>query len=119
MTDDECDALILHGHGGDGQIHQHQQQQQLVENGYKDGTFGGGGFERSVDLGRHNTVDGKVYGRKSDVRTSETSWCTMGSGCRTAEIPQRIHLRISALLDVPPQHSEDFQILKYEVGQCT
>lgn len=113
LTDDECDALIRHGHGGGGQ----QQQQQQDAPGDRQST--GSGFERSVDVGRHSAVDGKVYGRKSEVRTSETSWCTTESGCRTAEIPQRIHHRISTLLGIPPQHSEDFQILKYEVGQCT
>jgi hypothetical protein len=110
LTEDECDGLIRHGHGGSGRQQQHNEGQ---------GEGSGAGFERSVDVGGHNAVDGTVYGRQSGVRTSETSWCTAGSGCRTAEIPHRIHQRISALLTIPPQHSEDFQILKYEVGQCT
>lgn len=100
LTGDECDALIQLGHG----------------NGWEQ-EGPSAGFQRSVDVGRLDTRDGTVYGRRSDLRTSETSWCT--TGCRTAPVPQRIHQRISALLSIPSEHSEDIQILKYEKGQCT
>jgi hypothetical protein len=110
LTEEECEAFIQFGHYGTGQQQEQQQQEgsTVVE----------GGFQRSVDVGHVDAVDGTVHGRRSDVRTSETFWCTKGIGCRTAPVPERLHRRISALMGIPTENSEDFQILKYEVGQC-
>lgn len=90
LTDDECDALIQHGY----------------EEGYK----------RSEDVGKQK-FDGTVDSKKSMGRTSENAWCSSRGGCREKDVPTRIHERISTILGIPPENSEDFQILRYEVGQ--
>ena len=92
LTDEETDALIQHGY----------------DEGYK----------RSEDVGAQN-FDGSVESKKSTGRTSENAWCTTRNGCREKIIPTRILNRMSTVMGIPPQNSEDFQILKYDVGQCT
>lgn len=92
LTKDECDSLIQHGY----------------ESGYK----------RSEDVGAQK-FDGTVDGRKSKGRTSENAWCSTRNGCRDKDVPKRIHDRMSMVMGIPPENSEDLQILKYEVGQCT
>jgi hypothetical protein len=84
----------------------------LVKHGY------GEGFHRSVDFGGTSHFNGKSVGKVTARRTSETSWCASKTGCRGEKIPRRIHQRISNLLDIPEENSEDFQVLKYDVGQC-
>lgn len=91
LTDEECDEIIELGH---------------VE-----------GYERSEDVGKQR-FDGSVDSVKSKGRTSENAWCGTRSGCRDKEVPKRLHDRIFALTGIPPENSEDFQILRYEVGQC-
>lgn len=85
VTDEECEALI-----------------QL---GYKHG------YERSEDVGEQK-FDGTYDGMKSEGRTSENSWCSSRSGCRDDAIPQRIHSRMAKIMGIPPENSEDFQLLK-------
>lgn len=92
LTAEECDALIQHGY----------------DTGYK----------RSEDVGAQG-IDGIVTGRKSKGRTSENAWCSTKNGCREQPVPQRVHERMSTVLGIPPENSEDLQLLKYEVGQCT
>jgi prolyl 4-hydroxylase len=91
LTDEECDALIDHGHKA--------------------------GYERSKDVGEQK-FDGTVDGQESKGRTSENAWCGAKSGCRNATTPTTLHERISSILGIPTENSEDFQILRYEVGQC-
>jgi prolyl 4-hydroxylase len=91
LTDDECDALIQHG--------------------YKEG------YKRSEDVGKQK-FDGTVDSKQSQGRTSENAWCSSRKGCREEPVPSRIHDRIAAVLGIPSDNSEDFQILRYEVGQC-
>jgi prolyl 4-hydroxylase len=91
LTDEECDALIEHGH---------------IE-----------GYKRSEDVGKQR-FDGSVESVKSQGRTSENAWCGSRSGCREEPIPKRVHDRITAITGIPPENSEDFQILRYEIGQC-
>jgi prolyl 4-hydroxylase len=91
VTEEECDAIIEHGH----------------KQGYK----------RSEDVGKE-LFDGSVASVQSKGRTSENAWCGSRSGCREALVPKRLHERISAVTGIPPENSEDFQILRYEVGQC-
>jgi prolyl 4-hydroxylase len=91
LTEEECDAMIEHGH----------------KEGYK----------RSEDVGKQR-FDGSVDSVKSKGRTSENAWCGSRSGCREADVPKRLHDRIAAITGIPPENSEDFQILRYEVGQC-
>jgi len=62
-------------------------------------------------------VDGTVDSVKSAGRTSENAWCSERDGCRLEELPIRIHERIARVLDIPSKNSEDFQILRYEIGQ--
>ena len=91
LTDEECDSIVQHGY----------------ETGYK----------RSQDVGNQK-FDGTVDSVLSSGRTSENAWCSSKSGCREETVPRRILDRMSTLMGIPPENSEDFQILKYEVGQC-
>jgi len=90
LTDKECDSMIQHG----------------FDVGYK----------RSEDVGAQK-FDGTVDSTKSKGRTSENAWCTTRNGCREDVVPKRILDRMSNIMGIPPQNSEDLQILKYEVGQ--
>jgi prolyl 4-hydroxylase len=90
LTDEECEALI-----------------QL---GYKYG------YKRSEDVGAKQ-FDGSHAGVQSEKRTSENAWCSEFHGCRKEEVPARIHERMAAVMGIPPQNSEDLQLLKYEKGQ--
>jgi prolyl 4-hydroxylase len=91
LTHEECDALIQHGY----------------EEGYK----------RSEDVGKVK-FDGTVGSKQSQGRTSENAWCSSRKGCREEPVPSMIHERIANILRIPPENCEDFQILRYEVGQC-
>ena len=90
ITDEECDAMIQHGH---------------IE-----------GYKRSEDVGK-TEFDGSVGSVQSKGRTSENAWCGFRSGCREEEVPKRLHERIFNVTGIPPANSEDFQILRYEIGQ--
>jgi hypothetical protein len=92
LSEAECDVMIHHGHEQ--------------------------GFDRSMDVGQQNGNNGRVFGKVTTWRTSETAWCSSQSGCRHQTIPSRLHQRISKLLSIPEENSEDFQILKYIQGQC-
>jgi prolyl 4-hydroxylase len=91
VTVEECDAMI-----------------QL---GYKSG------YKRSEDVGEHK-FDGTTDSMKSKGRTSENAWCTSRDGCKEAEVTVRLHNRMSKVMGIPPENSEDLQLLKYEVGQA-
>lgn len=82
----------------------------LIELGYKTG------YKRSEDVGKEN-LDGTVEGKKSKGRTSENAWCSSRNGCRREPMADLIHKRIAKVLGIPAENSEDFQILRYEVGQ--
>jgi prolyl 4-hydroxylase len=90
LTDEECDAMIQHG----------------FDTGYK----------RSEDVGSQK-FDGTVESKKSKGRTSENAWCSTRNGCREKTVPKRILNRLSTIMGIPSENSEDFQILKYDVGQ--
>jgi hypothetical protein len=76
------------------------------------------GFQRSMDVGQPTKLDGGASaGKETERRTSASAWCTME--CRNKQVPGRVHHRISDLLGIPPENSEDLQVLKYDVGQCT
>ena len=95
LTEEECDSIIRHGY----------------ESGYK----------RSVtDAGDASLkFDGTREGKKNRARTSENAWCASKNGCREKTVPKRILDRISTVLGISAENSEDLQILKYEVGECT
>ena len=48
---------------------------------------------------------------------NDSAWCSYKSGCRSDDVVQRVHERIAKLTGIPANHSEDFQVLKYEPGQ--
>jgi prolyl 4-hydroxylase len=91
ITDEECERLIQLGYDA--------------------------GYKRSEDVGANTLFDGSFDSTKSTRRTSENAWCTDKSGCRDDEVVQRIMNRIGNVTGIPSYHSEDFQILKYEVGE--
>jgi hypothetical protein len=76
------------------------------------------GFQRSMDVVQPSKHDKETHGKITTRRTSESAWCTTDSGCRDQEIPRRLQERISHLLGIPKENSEDLQILKYDVGEC-
>ena len=84
--------------------------EEIIQLGYKHV------YERSADVGDEK-FDGSHEAVQSERRTSENAWCSTHKGCRAEKVPTRIHSRISAVLNIPPENSEDFQILKYEKGQ--
>lgn len=90
LTEEETDALIQHGYTE--------------------------GYKRSEDVGQKK-ADGTYDSVQSTGRTSENAWCSAHKGCRHKEVPNRILDRISAVTGIPPDNSEDFQILRYEPGQ--
>jgi prolyl 4-hydroxylase len=90
VTQEEADAMIQHGY-------------KFV-------------YKRSEDVGKER-FDGTHDSVKSERRTSENAWCSHTKGCRGLDVPQRLHNRISKVLGIPPENSEDFQLLKYETGQ--
>jgi prolyl 4-hydroxylase len=90
LTPEECQALIDLGH-------------EYV-------------YERSEDVGEIK-FDGSHDGVQSESRTSENAWCSNFAGCRKREMPTLIHDRMSKVMEIPANNSEDFQLLKYEVGQ--
>jgi prolyl 4-hydroxylase len=73
-------------------------------------------YKVSMDVGGQK-FDGSHEGVLSERRTSENAWCSRFGGCRNETIPTRIHQRMADVLGVPPENSEDMQVLKYEVGQ--
>ncbi|KAL3780752.1 hypothetical protein ACHAW5_006422 [Stephanodiscus triporus] len=75
-------------------------------------------YKRSEDVG-DMLPDGTYDSKKSDTRTSENAWCSDSESnkCRTDKVAKLIHDRIAKVTGIPPENSEDFQILKYEPGQ--
>lgn len=73
-------------------------------------------YKRSEDVGAEK-FDGSHEGVQSTRRTSENAWCSSHQGCREEDLPQKLHQRIAHVLRIPPENSEDFQLLKYEKGQ--
>ena len=74
------------------------------------------GYERSRDVGDLK-FDGTFDGVESVGRTSENAWCSGMKGCRQHEIIQNVMSRMSRVMNIPSDNSEDLQILKYEKGQ--
>jgi prolyl 4-hydroxylase len=90
ITDEECEALIQLGHDHE--------------------------YKRSEDVGELK-FDGSHGGVQSERRTSENAWCSTLKGCRQEAVPTRVHQRMSDLMGIAPENSEDMQLLKYEIGQ--
>jgi prolyl 4-hydroxylase len=90
LTDEECEGMIQLGYKYE--------------------------YKRSEDVGEKK-FDGTFGSVKSEGRTSKNAWCSEHHGCRLEELPQRIHKRMSDVMHIPPDNSEDLQILKYEKGE--
>mmetsp|Transcript_34633 Transcript_34633/g.81651 ORF Transcript_34633/g.81651 Transcript_34633/m.81651 type:complete len:549 (-) Transcript_34633:247-1893(-) len=90
LTEEECDSMIQLGYNA--------------------------GYKRSEDVGAKK-FDGFFDSKISTGRTSENAWCTTKNKCRDQPVPKRVLDRLSHLMGIKPENSEDFQILKYEVGQ--
>jgi prolyl 4-hydroxylase len=87
-----------------------EEAQAIIDIGYE---FG---YERSKDVGAEN-FDGSFESMESQGRTSENAWCDNTKGCRDREVIQKVTKRMSEIMGIPPENSEDLQILKYEQGQ--
>ena len=83
LTDEECDALIQLGYKYE--------------------------YKRSEDVGPMK-FDGSFDSVQQNSRTSENAWCSDREGCRAEEVPQRVHKRMAAVMDIPPENSEDLQV---------
>jgi len=90
LTEEECDYLINFG--------------------YKNG------YERSKDVGAQK-FDGSFDSYESKTRTSANAWCDDKSGCRNNPNVKRIMKRLEKATQISTDNFEDFQMLKYEVGQ--
>lgn len=90
ITEEECEAMIEAGHRYE--------------------------YKRSEDVGKEN-FDGSHASVQSTRRTSENAWCSTRSGCRAEDVPTRLHERMSKVMNIPAENSEDLQLLKYEKGQ--
>ncbi|KAL3802627.1 hypothetical protein HJC23_011951, partial [Cyclotella cryptica] len=90
LTEDECAALIEHGHKV-GYIPRYDNVEVLP--------------------------DGSSVSLESETPVISTAWCDYPNNCRSEDIPQRIHDRIAKVTGIMVGNSEDFQISKYETGQ--
>jgi prolyl 4-hydroxylase len=75
---------------------------------------GAEGYERSSDVGAMRP-DGTFEHSFNDGRTSTNAWCT--DDCWEDPVGQAVAKRLSNLTDIPDDHSENLQLLKYEVDQ--
>lgn len=82
----------------------------LIDMGHKSN------YERSEDVGKVQ-ADGSYDSVQSKSRTSENAWCSFRNNCRNDTIVKSIHDRIEKVTGIPSNHSEDFQLLKYQPGQ--
>lgn len=89
LTDEECDTLVELG----------------AARGYK----------RSEDTAEEESLDGTLGGQRSDGRTSTNAWCM--DDCYEHPIAQRVLQKIENLTQIPDNHAEHLQILRYQVGQ--
>lgn len=72
------------------------------------------GFERSSDVGKMK-FDGTFESNVNDGRTSKNAWCQYA--CYNDTIAQQVISKITAITNLPEEHSEFLQLLKYDVGQ--
>jgi len=74
------------------------------------------GYKRSKDIGRKQ-FDGTFDSKTSKDRTSTTAWCSRNSKCNGDPVTVAVTKRIEELVEIPSNHSEYLQLLRYEVGQ--
>ena len=51
------------------------------------------------------------------TKSSDSAWCSFRDGCRNETMVESIHKRIAMVTGIPTNHSEDFQMLKYDPGE--
>lgn len=73
-------------------------------------------YERSEDVGKL-LADGSYDSVQSQSRTSKNAWCSYRNKCRDDPQVELMHNRLEKITGIPTNHSEDFQVLKYEHGQ--
>lgn len=91
LSDDECDHLIELG----------QKQ----------------GYQRSMGDKNTQKFDGTIESSLTPIRTSENAWCI--DECYDDPKVQDMTARIEALTGIARNHSEYWQLLRYEVGQVS
>jgi prolyl 4-hydroxylase len=74
------------------------------------------GYVRSKDIGKKK-FDGTFDSFTSNQRTSTTAWCSRDSVCDRDPVTKAVTARIEELVQIPANHSEYMQLLRYEVGQ--
>eukprot|EP00924_Labyrinthula_sp_SR-Ha-C_P011985 maker-scaffold_26-snap-gene-1.2-mRNA-1 protein AED:0.00 eAED:0.00 QI:142/1/1/1/1/1/2/115/368 len=72
-------------------------------------------LKRSTDQGKVNPETGVQEQLVSTSRTSENAWCT--GKCERDPLVKKVKKRISDLVEVPEENFENFQLLRYELGQ--
>ncbi|GBG33148.1 Prolyl 4-hydroxylase subunit alpha-1 [Hondaea fermentalgiana] len=72
------------------------------------------GFERSTDSGVKNER-GEQTKKVSQGRTSSNAWCRRD--CEEDPLVDSVYARIEEVTQIPRDHYESFQLLKYDVGQ--
>jgi prolyl 4-hydroxylase len=80
----------------------------LIEQGHAKG------YERSTDVGGIK-ADGTFDKVESTRRTSTNTWCS--GDCYHDTVVQDMTKKLEALLHVPTNYTEHWQLLRYEVGQ--
>ena len=81
LTDEECDALIQLGYKYE--------------------------YKRSTDLAPGVRFDVTFDSVQSRSPTSENAWCADSTGCRQEEVAARVHERMSQVMKIPPENSEE------------
>lgn len=71
-------------------------------------------WERSTDTGSKNSL-GETSRILSSGRTSSNAWCR--GDCERSPQVQEVMKKIQEVIQVPFENSEQFQILRYELGQ--
>jgi len=88
LSDEECDRLVQLGHNE--------------------------GYERSMDVGAKR-FDGTFDAHENPRRTSTNAWCS--GDCFDDPMVQEITNRLEQLTGIPSNHSEYWQLLRYEETQ--
>ena len=73
------------------------------------------GYLRSEDVGTELKFDGSITSVKSHGRTSENAWCV--DACYANTTTSHVLDKLHQLTNIPEDHGEYLQLLKYEKGQ--
>ncbi len=73
-------------------------------------------WQRSTDTGAYNATTGETSKVVSDGRTSSSAWCRDAT-CEAQPAVGRVLARIEEFVRIPRSNFENFQVLKYGVGE--